>query len=184
GELAAARTASDALGELAATSGAELIDATAARAEGRVRLAEGDPRAALATLRRAWILWQALDAPYETARVRVLIGLACREIGDMDAAGLEFDGARRTFRELGAAPDLARVDALTGSGDDSRPGGLSPREVEVLRAVAAGHTNREIGAELGLSERTIDRHVSNIYTKLGVSSRAAATAYAYEHGLR
>jgi DNA-binding CsgD family transcriptional regulator len=184
GELAAARTASDALGELAATSGAELLHAIAARTEGRVRLAEGDPRAALATLRRAWIRWQRLDAPYESARVRVLIGLACREIGDMDAAGLEFDAARQTFRELGAAPDLARVDALTGSGDEPRPGGLSPREVEVLRAVASGHTNREIGAELGLSERTIDRHVSNIYTKLGVSSRAAATAYAYEHDLR
>ncbi|HET7169388.1 MAG TPA: LuxR C-terminal-related transcriptional regulator [Candidatus Limnocylindrales bacterium] len=184
GERSAARDAADRLIELAAISGAPLLAATAARADGRVRLAEGDPRAALATLRRAWSLWQGLDAPYDAARVRVLIGLACREIGDMDAAGLEFDAARRTFRELGAAPDLARLDALAGSSDDARPGGLSPREIEVLRAVAAGRTNREIGAELGLSERTIDRHVSNIYTKLGISSRAAATAYAIEHGLR
>lgn len=184
GDHATAREAADALGRVAAVVTAPLLTATARRVEAAVLLAEGDARAALAALREASTAWEPLDAPYEIARVRVGIGLALRQLGDADSAELEFDAARQAFRELGAGPDLARVDALTGSGDDSRPGGLSPREVEVLRAVAVGRTNREIGAELGLSERTIDRHVSNIYTKLGVSSRAAATAYAYEHGLR
>ena len=184
GDLAGAREAAAALAQLADDSGVALLRATAARCDGVVRLAAGDARGALAALRQAATLWQGLDAPYESARVRVQIGLACRALGDADTAELEFDAARQVFRGLGAVPDLARVDALVESADAQRPGGLSAREIEVLRSVAAGRTNREIAVELGISERTIDRHVSNIYAKLGVSSRAAATAYAYEHDLR
>ena len=121
--------------------------------------------------------------PYETARVRVLLGVACRALGDDDTAALELEAARGDFANLGAAPDLARVDALTRRASPIDAHGLTPREHEVLRLIAAGKTNKAIAAELVLSERTVDRHVSNIFTKLGLSSRAAATAYAYEHRL-
>jgi DNA-binding CsgD family transcriptional regulator len=184
GDIVAARAAAEELAGLADQSGAALLQALAIRSNAAVLLAEGDARGALAAARRAWALWQALDSPYEAARVRVQIGLACRALGDDGTAELELGEARRVFAELGATPDLARVDRLLGGADASRPGGLSLREVEVLGLVADGRTNRDIAAELVISERTVDRHVSNIFAKLGVSSRAAATAYAYEHGLR
>jgi DNA-binding NarL/FixJ family response regulator len=117
------------------------------------------------------------------ARVRELVGLACRALGDDDSAALELEAARGVFAQLGAAPDLARLDSLTRRAASGDSPGLTPRELQVLRLVAAGATNKAIAAELVLSERTVDRHVSNIFTKLGVSSRAAATAYAYEHQL-
>jgi DNA-binding CsgD family transcriptional regulator len=148
-----------------------------------VDLAEGDSRAALVALRRAAQLWQELEAPYEAARSRWLVGLACRALGDDDAASLEVDAARVAFTGLGAAPDLARIDSLAQHAASGDAHGLTPRELEVLRLVAAGETNKAIAAELVLSERTVDRHVSNIFTKLRVSSRAAATAFAYEHEL-
>ena len=107
---------------------------------------------------------------------------ACRSLGDEDSAGLEFDAARAIFAELGAAPDLARVTALTGP-TNSRPHGLTRREIEVLGLVATGKTNRLIATELGLSEKTVDRHLSNIFDKLAVNSRAGATAYAFQNGL-
>jgi DNA-binding NarL/FixJ family response regulator len=122
-------------------------------------------------------VWDDVQAPYEAARVRVLMGAACRALGDEEAAALEVDAARRAFGELGATRDVARLD---GGGATH---GLTARELEVLRLVAAGHTNKAIAAELVLSERTVDRHVSNIFAKLSVSSRSAATAYAYEHQL-
>ena len=149
---------------------------------GAVQLAEGDPRAALAELRRAWRAWQELEGPYEAARVRVLLGLACRDLGDQDGAEMELDAARWVFRQLAAAPDLARVEALSGKAP-AGPAGLTERELQVLRRVAAGETNKAIAADLFVSERTVDRHMSNIFAKLGVSSRAAATAHAYQHGL-
>ena len=149
---------------------------------GRDDAAEGNPRAALGALRAAAANWQKIDVPYESARVRVTIGLAMRQLGDADSAELEFDAARRVFGALGALPDLTRLDALTGD-TAVRPDGLSAREVEVLRLLAAGKTNRSNAADLGISERTVDRHVSNVFTKLDVSSRSAATAYAYEHDL-
>jgi DNA-binding NarL/FixJ family response regulator len=154
-----------------------------AHAQGAVDLAEGDARAALLTLRRAWQVWQELEVPHEAARVRVLLGVACRALGDDDTAALELEAARGVFAQLGAAPDLARVDSLTQSAPYIDAHGLTPRELQVLRLVAAGKTNKAIATELVLSERTVDRHVSNIFTKLGVSSRAAATAYTYEHQL-
>jgi DNA-binding CsgD family transcriptional regulator len=142
----------------------------------------GDVHAALAALRGASEIWQQLQAPYEAARVRELIGLACRAMGDEDTATLELYACRATYEELGALPDLTRVRALTNVRPaDAR--GLSERELEVLRHLAAGATNKAIAAEFVLSERTVDRHVSNIFAKLGVSSRAAATAYAYQHRL-
>jgi DNA-binding CsgD family transcriptional regulator len=183
GDVPAARAAAGELARVAGGLEAPLLTATAAAAEGTVLLAEGDPRAALAALRGAWAAWRELEAPYEAARAREGIGLACRALGDQDSAALELDAARFTYQRLGAAPDLARVEALAGGGPARAAGGLTAREVEVLRLVATGQTNRAIAAELVLSERTVDRHVSNILTKLGVPSRAAATAWAYEHGL-
>jgi DNA-binding NarL/FixJ family response regulator len=127
--------------------------------------------------------WQELQAPYDAARVRVLIGVGCRALGDEEAAAMELDAARGVFEQLGATPDLAQLDALTGRQAAAGTHGLTARELGVLRLLAAGKTNRAIASELVLAEKTVDRHVSNLYAKLGVSSRAAATAYAYQHRL-
>jgi ATP/maltotriose-dependent transcriptional regulator MalT len=183
GDVRAARAAADELSTLAADLDAPLLHAVAAHARGAVHLAEGDAQAALGALRRARAAWQELEAPYEAARVRVLIGLAYRQLHDHDTAAMELDAARLVFRRLGAAPDLARVEALSPKAAARAAGGLTARELEVLRLVAAGKSNRAIAADLVLSERTVDRHVSNIFTKLGLSSRAAATALAYERDL-
>ena len=156
-----------------------LLQAIVARIKGEVLLAEDAPSEALRTLRRAFELWQELEAPYEAARVRVGIARACRALGDDETAELELTAARRVFDGLHADPALAELDRLAGLS----PRGLSPRELEVLRHLAGGRTNRDIAEELGISERTVDRHVSNLYTKLDVSTRAAATAWAIEHGL-
>ena len=115
--------------------------------------------------------------------MRVLMAMACRAFGDDEGAALELDAARAVFDRLGAAPDLVRLDSLKKDAPPDRPHGLTPRELQVLRLVAAGKTNKAIAAELVLSERTVDRHVSNIFNKLDVPSRAAATAYAYRHKL-
>jgi DNA-binding CsgD family transcriptional regulator len=125
--------------------------------------------------------WRGFQARYDGARTRVVVGLARRQLGDDDTAQLELDGARNVFVELGALPDVALLDRLAGSAREDS--GLSPREHEVLRLLATGRTNRAIADQLVLSERTVDRHVSNIFAKLGVSSRSAATAYAYENHL-
>ena len=176
---AAARAACAELEAIAAPYRRELLDARVAHARGTLALAGGDAAAALADLRDAQQRWRALEAPYEVARSRELLGLACRALGDDEAARFELDAARAEFARLGAAPD--RMRAETALGRD--PLGLSGRELEVLRRVAAGDTNRAIAAALVLSDRTVDRHVSNIFAKLGVSTRAAATARAYERGL-
>jgi DNA-binding CsgD family transcriptional regulator/HPt (histidine-containing phosphotransfer) domain-containing protein len=183
GDLVAARDAADRIAGLAEAFGAPLLRAMAARSDGAVRLAAGDVDGALGVLRRAWDTWRELDAPYEAARVRILVGRACLELGDLDGAALEFEAARDVFERLGAIPDLARLERESGERIPERAGGLSPREVEILRLVAAGNTNRAIAEGLSISERTVDRHVSNIFTKLDVSTRAAATAFAYEHDL-
>lgn len=182
GSIATARVAADEMTRIADEVGAPLLTAMAGRANGAVLLAEGDPGAALAALRASWTTWHALDAPYEAARVRVLIGLACRELGDRDSAAMELDAAREVFQNLGALPDLARLAGLD-EGAAAPAGGLTAREIEVLRLVSAGKTNRAVAAELVISDKTVARHLSNIFDKLGVSSRAAATAYAYEHDL-
>jgi DNA-binding CsgD family transcriptional regulator len=162
---------------------APLLRALATHAHGAVLLLEGDARAALGALRHAWTAWQELEVPYEAARARVLLGLACRELGDEETAEMELDAARWVFGQLGAVPDLARAQALSRKAAGKPAGGLTARELQVLRLVATGKTNRSIAADLFLSEKTVARHVSNIFAKLGLSSRAAATAYAYEHEL-
>lgn len=183
GDVVSARGAADELSTIANGLDAPLLRAVAAQAEGDVLLGEGDARGALGPLREAWKAWQEIEAPYEAARVRVSIGLACRALGDLDTAEMELDAARNDFARLGAAPAVAHVVELSASATPKGAGGLTPREVEVLRLVATGRSNRAIAAELVLSEKTVARHVSNIFTKLGLSSRAAATAYAYEHDL-
>ena len=183
GDIQAARVAADELATFADDLDAPMLNAVAAQGRGAVRLAEGDAGAALSLLRQAWSAWQEVEAAYEAARVRVLIGLASRDLGDMDAAEMEFDAARWIFDQLGARPDLARVEAFSRSVRPRAAGGLSAREIQVLRLVAAGKTNRQIASELFISERTVERHLSNIFNKLDLPSRAAATAYAYEHQL-
>jgi DNA-binding CsgD family transcriptional regulator len=178
-----ARNACRELEDIARSFDTGVPDAIAAQARGAVDLAEGDVQAALGSLRRAFEVWQRIQAPYAAARVRVLIGLACRALGDEDGADLEFDAARSVFERLGATPDLARIDSLTKGVASSNAHRLTPREVQVLRLVAAGKTNAAVAAELFLSERTVERHLSNIFTKLDLSTRTAATAWAYEHGL-
>ena len=183
GEVQAARDAADELIQMAGAYSTPALRAMANHARGAVLLADGDARAALVVLRGAWQLWRELQAPYEAARARVLVGLACRQLGDREAAAMEFDASRTVFARLGAAPDLARVEALVRSGAASNTHGLTERELQVLRLLATGTTNHAIANELVLSEKTVHRHVSNIFTKLDVSSRAAATAYAYQHHL-
>ena len=182
-DVEAARISAGELSAIADDLDAPLLRAVAAHAQGAILLAEGDARAALDALRHAWNAWQELEAPYEAARVRALIGLACRELGDKDSEEMELDATRRVFQRLGATPDLARVEELSRTAAPRAAGGLTAREVEVLRLVAAGKTNRAIADELVISEKTVARHVSNIFTKLGLSSRSGATAYAYEHDL-
>jgi len=180
-----ARAAADELQALATASDAPLLGAMAARAEGAVALAEGDTQRALAVLRRACEMWQELESPYEVARTRVLLAEAARTLGDADGSSLERDAARDAFLRLGAEPDLkriARLDAEEGAGAVAA-GPLTDRELEVLRLVAAGKTNRAIASDLVISEKTVARHLANIFTKLDLSSRSAATAYAYDHGL-
>jgi DNA-binding NarL/FixJ family response regulator len=182
GDVDAARQAATELHELSTRRPTPLLEAVAARTAGLVRLADDDPAGALAALRRAAARWRTLNAPFEAARDRVAIAAACRALGDEETAVVELAAAREVFDRLGAIPDRQRVDALSGPGS-AVPAGLSPREVEVIGHLVRGATNREIAASLGISERTVDRHVSNIYTKLDVSSRAAATAFALEHRL-
>jgi DNA-binding CsgD family transcriptional regulator len=182
-DVPAARTAADELSEIAANLAAPLLQAVATNAEGAVLLGAGQASAALAALRHAWTLWQELEALYEAARVRVLIGRGCRELGDEDTAEMELDAARWVFRQLGAMPDLARVEALSHRTAAQKASGLTAREVQVLRLVAAGKTNHEIATALVISDHTVRRHLQNIFAKLGVSTRAAATAFAFQHDL-
>jgi ATP/maltotriose-dependent transcriptional regulator MalT len=182
-EMEQARGASRELEEIVRRLDTDVLRAKAAQARGTIGLAEGDARAAIGPLHRALDVWRLVDAPYEVARVRVLMGLACRSLGDEEAAGLELGAARAVFERLGAAPDLSRLDSLIKRATSVPPHPLTTRELQVLRLIVAGKTNKAIATSLFLSERTIDRHVSNIFSKLDVPSRAAATAYAYDHKL-
>lgn len=181
--VAEAREAVTELDNIAATFGAELLHAVAARARGAVELAEGNAQLALQSLRQAFSVMQPLDAPYLTAQTRVLLACVCQALGDEDTAQLEIAAARAAFERLGALTDVQAIDALIARAAGPGAFGLSARELEVLRLVASGKTNRLIAVDLCLSEKTVDRHVSNIFDKLNVPSRAAATAFAYEHKL-
>jgi DNA-binding CsgD family transcriptional regulator len=184
GDVPAARASADELSAIgSALEASPLLHAVAASAQGAVLLAEGDPGVALDALRRAWATWQELEAPYEAARVRVIMGLAYRQLGDEDTAAVEFDSARWAFDQVGAGPDLGRVDSLMARSRPRDAHGLTRRELQVLCRMATGETNKTIAAALFISERTVERHVSNIFLKLDVQSRAAATAYAHKHGL-
>jgi DNA-binding CsgD family transcriptional regulator len=182
-DVAGARAAAEELEGIAQRFDAPLVHAMSARATGAVLLAEHDAKGALAELRRAWSLWCELDAPYEAARTRVLMAGACKELDDCDTAKLELELAREVFQRLAAAPDLARLESLLLQKSSSPTTVLTAREVQVLKLVSSGKRNRAIAAKLGISEKTVARHISNIFNKLGISSRAAATAFAYQHQL-
>ncbi len=180
GEVAAAQAACTGLAEASEAYRGGVLGSIVAHWRGAVALDGGDPGRALAELRAAWRGWQELDAPYEAARTRELIGRACEALGDAEAGAIELRAALEAFRALGAAADVARLEGSRGRVDEH---GLTPRELEVLRLVATGLSNKAVARALGVSERTVERHVSNILHKLEVESRVAATAYALRHGL-
>lgn len=182
GEVAAGRAAADELLALADAVPQPLVRAMAESAHGLVALGEGEAAEALSSLRRGWRIWQDVGATHEAARVRVRIALACRAVGDADTAALELDAARSVFTALGAAPDLEWVRSLAGE-SGGLPDGVTTREAEVLALVAEGLTNRQVANRLTISEKTVASHLAHVFTKVGLQSRAAATAYAIEHGL-
>lgn len=190
GDVGEARAASRELQETAAQLNVDVLVAIAGHACGSVDLAEGNLHAVLDPVRRAFGIWQQMGAPYLAARMRVLLARACIALGDVEAAQLELESACEVFERLGARPDVAALEAIRvrlRNGPEARAPavehGLTERELQVLRLIATGQTNKSIARSLSLSEKTIDRHVSNIFTKTKVSSRAAATAFAYERNL-
>jgi DNA-binding CsgD family transcriptional regulator/tetratricopeptide (TPR) repeat protein len=172
-----ARSAADELTSLATVLGSPLLRAHAALANGSVCLTTGDPTTALVSLRRAARHWGEMNVPYEGARTRMLIADACEALADRDGAELERRAARATFDALGAG--VARPDRTVRQERVD----VTSREAEVLILVARGKSNRAIAAELCISEKTVASHLNHIFTKLGLTSRTAATAYAYEHDL-
>lgn len=184
GNVDAAEAAAGELAQIAQDIGAPYLRALAASTEGAVALAKGEARGALPRLRAAADLWRDLECPYELAKTWVLVGVACLELEDPETAAMEFDGARAMLTRLGAEPDLTRLEAVANrSGEHASTAGPTTRELQVLKLVAQGLTNRAIAKELGLSEKTIARHVSNLLARLDLPSRAAATAYAFQHKL-
>jgi DNA-binding NarL/FixJ family response regulator len=183
GRFDEAKSACMELADIAGSFSTEVLAAMAAHARGAIEMAEGNHASAIAAFRSAFLIWQRSGAPYIAARLRALIGTACRALGDEEGAALEWQAARATFALLGAAPDLNDVEASLNPRRNRTHGGLTTREIEVLKLVAEGGTNKAVASQLGLSDKTVDRHLSNIFDKLGVSSRAAATAYAFQHKL-
>ena len=183
GDLDTARATADELTRIAKAIDAPSLLAISAQATGAVLFAEGDMKAALALLREAWAIWRQLETPYEAARVRILIGRVCQRLEDHETAQLHFHAARSVFAQLGAAPDLLELERLMAVRSAGPIGVLTNRERQVLSLVASGETNRQIAATLGISEHTVARHLSNIFDKLGVTSRTAASAFAHKHKL-
>ena len=183
GDLENARAAAAELAEIASTIGAPLLRAASAHATGAVRHAEGEMTGASASLREAWEIWRDLETPYEEAQTRLLMAAVCERRGDQDGRRLELDAARKLFTQLGAQPCLVRADQFERATTNGPAGSLSEREAQVLRLLATGKTNRDIAEALFISEKTVARHVSNIFDKLGVSNRSGATAWAYQHDL-
>ena len=190
-DLEAARAAAEDLAAISTRSTSKVLEAMADRAIGTVLLGEGEPSLALIHLRNAAMAWQRVRLPYEAARTAVILGLCCIALGDGTTATFEFDNAHEAFTELGGQADIARLESLSGihstpNQEQVKANGspaLSARELEVLSNVAAGKTNRAIATTLSISPHTVNRHLENIFAKLGVNGRAAATAYAYEHDL-
>ncbi len=182
-DVAAARAAAAELSEIASRIGAPLLTSASAHATGAVLLAEGDIDGASTWLGQACEIWRELEMPYEEAQTCLLLAVVCEKRGDHDSRRLEVETARRIFSQLGAEPCLARIAEPTERASEQRVGPLSEREAQVLRLLAGGKTNRAIASELFISEKTVARHVSNIYDKLAVSSRAGATAWAFQHNL-
>ncbi len=180
GEVEDAGVAAAELAGLAESFGCAGLSAAARHAQGAALLASGDAGAAVVELRRAMVAWQSLEAPYESARSRVLLALALTGLGDSESATGELTAALRAFHEIGAAPAAREVERLLAP---THPAGLTAREVEVLRLVARGSSNPEIAATLVLSEKTVARHLSNIFAKLDVGTRTAAAAFAFENRL-
>lgn len=183
GDVPAARAGADELSGVAAIWNTPMLHALSSHATGSVLLAEGEARAALIALRRAWAGWRELEAPYEAARVRLLIGRACRAMGDERGADMELAAARSVLQQLDAAFGLVPVEKMPEVAARRSAAGLTDREVQVLKLVATGRTNRAIASELVISEKTVATHVSSVLAKLELPSRSAATAYAYEHHL-
>jgi DNA-binding NarL/FixJ family response regulator len=181
-KLEQARASAEELAAISDSLRAPFLRARSLQATGAVLLTQGDGPAALSALRAAWAEWYALEAPYHAARVRVLIALACRKLGDTDGAEVELDAARQIFQHLGARPDLTQLEVLTAARGKVL-GTLTAREVEVLRLVAAGKSNQAIAGELVISTHTVRRHLQNTFAKLDVSTRTAAAAFAFAHGL-
>jgi DNA-binding CsgD family transcriptional regulator len=182
-DVTSARAASDELQQHAERIDAPFLRGASSQARGAVALAEGRALPALEAARAAAAAWQELEAPYELAAAKVLIGLACRQLGDHEGAQLELEAAHECYENLGATPAAAVAAALTARASNSPSTGLTGRELEVLRLIATGATNRTIAVRLGISEKTVARHVSNIFTKLDLPSRTAAAAFAYERKL-
>jgi ATP/maltotriose-dependent transcriptional regulator MalT len=199
GDAQAARAAMEELASLCTSIDMPLLHALAEQSQAAVLFHGGDPEAALVPLRRAWSRWLSLDAPFEAARCRALMARLCAALGDQESARLEREAARAVFNELGATPALSELEQSVPIAPDTRTaptpptgndthhaagaGPLTARETEVVQLVSAGLSNRNIAAHLFISEKTVARHLSNIFTKLGLTSRAAVTAYAYQHGL-
>jgi DNA-binding CsgD family transcriptional regulator len=180
-EVERARQVTGELEALATTFGCAVLQAAAAQAAGAVELATDDPAGALPYLRKAQLLWARAEAPFDRARAQVLLGRALAAVGDTESSRRELEAARSTFRRVGARPAADEVDQVLSPA--TLPAGLTAREAEVLRLVATGRSNSQIAADLVLSDKTVARHLSNIFGKLDVGSRTAATAFAYEHGL-
>jgi ATP/maltotriose-dependent transcriptional regulator MalT len=180
GDIDAAEQAYDELERLNLRFATPMMGGATLVTRGRLQLALGDVDEARTTLRAALERWQALEVPYEQATAQTLVGEALRRSGDEAAATESFSAAAQLFEQIGARLEARRALA---SHRNIHPAGLTDREVEVLRLIASGRSNPEIADELYLSVKTVSRHVSNIFNKIGVTSRSAATAFAFEHEL-
>lgn len=183
GETQLANTAADELSEIAEMLEAPYLQAIATREKGAVLLASGNPREALAQLEKSWHLLKDFNLPLETARIRILTGMAHRQLGDTDTAEMEIEAAKWLYNRVGAKFDLNKIEDRFQFSSATDTHGLTQRELQVLQLIATGKTNRDIGSELYISERTVDRHVSNILLKLDVASRTEATSFAFEHNI-
>jgi ATP/maltotriose-dependent transcriptional regulator MalT len=183
GDLEHARAAATELSTIASAIGASLLSAASAQATGAILLAEGDVEGAATWLCQASEIWRDLEMPYEEAHTCLLMARVCERRGDQEGQRLDVEAARRLFEQLNAEFCLARIGEPPNRSRSEPAGSLSEREAQVLRLLASGKTNRQIAEELFISEKTVARHVSNIFDKLGVSSRSAATAWAYQRNL-